>query len=106
MRPNETQSNGALIRLSQPKNNSRGPVTYQFSAEGNSAAAASHNGSYSIPGAVRLPAQQWRKVTGRAIVSLEPPAEKLEPGAPCVLWSRIELHSDLRDRVALHVAND
>src|SRR4051794_41792403 len=39
-------------------------------------------------------------------MSSEPPTEKLEPGAPCVLRRGIELDADLRDRVSLHVAHD
>jgi hypothetical protein len=38
--------------------------------------------------------------------SSETPMKNLEPGAPRVLGSGIELDADLRDRVPLHVAHD
>jgi hypothetical protein len=41
-----------------------------------------------------------------ARLSSEPPIEKPKPGVPRVLGNGIELDADLRDRVALHVAND
>src|SRR5215469_4280462 len=38
--------------------------------------------------------------------SLKPPMETMKPGVPRVLGSGIELDTDLRDRVPLHVTHD